>query len=91
MTVIGTPVYMAPEILASGKYSEKADVYRSVKRLHEGMQRAEECCSFGVVLLEIFTGNRPFSEEKYAKLNQAQVRSQAQRERSGLGVAFDVF
>lgn len=27
MTVIGTPAYMAPEVLAHTKYSEKADVY----------------------------------------------------------------
>jgi serine/threonine protein kinase len=27
MTSIGTPVYMAPEVIARDKYSEKADVY----------------------------------------------------------------
>ena len=27
MTVIGTPVYMAPEVLSKSKYSEKADIY----------------------------------------------------------------
>lgn len=27
MTVVGTPAYMAPEVLAKSKYSEKADVY----------------------------------------------------------------
>merc|ERR1711963_893889 len=27
MTCVGTPVYMAPEVLARNKYSEKADVY----------------------------------------------------------------
>lgn len=27
MTVIGTPVYMAPEVMNLEKYTEKADVY----------------------------------------------------------------
>ena len=27
MTLVGTPAYMAPEVITSNKYSEKADVY----------------------------------------------------------------
>merc|ERR1711934_1247513 len=45
MTCVGTPSYMAPEVLRKGKYSEKADVY-----------------SFGVLLLEVYTGQYPYSQ-----------------------------
>ena len=53
MTCIGTPVYMAPEVLTKDKYSTKADVY-----------------SFAVLLLEIYSGNIPYSD---LPLNQAQL------------------
>jgi serine/threonine protein kinase len=56
MTVIGTPIYMAPEVLSKNKYSEKADVY-----------------SFGIVLAEIFTGVRPYSDGEAGQMNQAQL------------------
>ena len=56
MTCIGTPMYMAPEVLAKSKYSEKADVF-----------------SFGILLVEIYTGQVPYSSKKYARLNQAQL------------------
>lgn len=59
MTCIGTPIYMAPEVLAKDKYSEKADVF-----------------SFGVLLVEIYTGKRPYTSEKYANFNQAQLMYQ---------------
>jgi len=59
MTCIGTPIYMAPEVLAKDKYSEKADVF-----------------SFGVLLVEIYTAMRPYSEAKYAHFNQAQLMYQ---------------
>ena len=59
MTCIGTPVYMAPEVLSKNKYSEKADVY-----------------SFGIVLMEIFTGNLPYSQPPFDKMNQAQLMYQ---------------
>ena len=59
MTVIGTPVYMAPEVLRKNKYSEKADVY-----------------SFAIVLMEIFTGNLPYSHAPFDKMNQAQLMFQ---------------
>lgn len=56
MTCIGTPVYMAPEVLQKNKYSEKADVY-----------------SFGIVLVELFTGKYPYTEEEFGSLNQIQL------------------
>lgn len=56
LTVVGTPVYMAPEVLNNEKYSEKADIY-----------------SFGMVLWEIFTGNRPYEDEQYRSLNHFQL------------------
>mmetsp|Transcript_22553 Transcript_22553/g.28800 ORF Transcript_22553/g.28800 Transcript_22553/m.28800 type:complete len:158 (-) Transcript_22553:162-635(-) len=59
MTCIGTPIYMAPEVLAKDKYSEKADVF-----------------SFGVLLVEIYSGSRPYSSEEYAGFNQAQLMYQ---------------
>ena len=59
MTCIGTPIYMAPEVLSKDKYSEKADVY-----------------SFGIVLVELYTGDQPYSKGKYSGLNQAQLMFQ---------------
>lgn len=59
MTCVGTPVYMAPEVLSKSKYSEKADVF-----------------SFGIVLMEIFTGNLPYSNPPYHMMNQAQLMYQ---------------
>eukprot|EP01094_Clydonella_sp_ATCC50884_P029918 TRINITY_DN955_c0_g1_i1.p1 TRINITY_DN955_c0_g1~~TRINITY_DN955_c0_g1_i1.p1 ORF type:complete len:285 (+),score=78.48 TRINITY_DN955_c0_g1_i1:1-855(+) len=56
LTVIGTPVYMAPEVLAHSRYTEKADVF-----------------SFGVCLIELFSGHRPYSEPKYRRTNQTQL------------------
>ena len=56
MTVIGTPVYMAPEVLAKSKSSEKVDIY-----------------SFGVLLCEIITGERPYSHEPYDTMNSPQL------------------
>jgi len=56
MTCIGTPVYMAPEVLSKNKYSEKADVY-----------------SFGIVLAELATGIRPYSDGEASRMNQAQL------------------
>lgn len=50
-TCIGTPLYMAPEVLQHSRYSEKADIY-----------------SFGIVLVELFTG-----KAAYASLNEAGV------------------
>ena len=35
MTVVGSPIYTAPEVLGEGKYSEKADVYSFGMTLYE--------------------------------------------------------
>ncbi|GAM20944.1 hypothetical protein SAMD00019534_041190 [Acytostelium subglobosum LB1] len=43
MTVIGTPIYMAEEVIRGEKYQQSADVY-----------------SFGIVLWELFTREKPF-------------------------------
>lgn len=59
MTCIGTPIYMAPEVLSKDKYSAKADVF-----------------SFGVLLVEIYTGDRPYSTEEFSGYNQAQLMYQ---------------
>ena len=56
MTVIGTPIYMAPEIITSQKYSESCDVY-----------------SFGVLMVEIITGLKPYSSYQANDLLQAQL------------------
>ena len=56
MTCIGTPTYMAPEVLGKAKYSEKADVF-----------------SFGILLVELYSGRVPYSSNKFAALNQAQL------------------
>lgn len=56
MTCIGTPVYMAPEVISKSKYSEKADVY-----------------SFGIFLVELYTGRYPYSEDAYKSWNNAQL------------------
>jgi serine/threonine protein kinase len=57
MTFIGTPAYMAPEVLAHTKYSEKADVF-----------------AFGVILVEVYTGNPPYTGEEFDSIrNQAQL------------------
>eukprot|EP00011_Vannellida_sp_DIVA3-517-6-12_P001749 CAMPEP_0114619222 /NCGR_PEP_ID=MMETSP0168-20121206/8104_1 /TAXON_ID=95228 ORGANISM="Vannella sp., Strain DIVA3 517/6/12" /NCGR_SAMPLE_ID=MMETSP0168 /ASSEMBLY_ACC=CAM_ASM_000044 /LENGTH=312 /DNA_ID=CAMNT_0001830387 /DNA_START=30 /DNA_END=964 /DNA_ORIENTATION=+ len=53
MTVIGTPVYMAPEVLLNEKYTQSCDVY-----------------SFGIVMVEMLTGRKPYSEHG---LMQAQL------------------
>eukprot|EP00026_Physarum_polycephalum_P001170 Phypoly_transcript_01171.p1 GENE.Phypoly_transcript_01171~~Phypoly_transcript_01171.p1 ORF type:complete len:1117 (+),score=199.88 Phypoly_transcript_01171:88-3438(+) len=47
MTGIGTPTYMAPEMLKGRKYSDKVDVY-----------------SFGLILWQMFTGQKPFADLK---------------------------
>jgi serine/threonine protein kinase len=59
MTCVGTPIYMAPEVLTRNKYSEKADVY-----------------SFGIVLLELFTGRLAYSEPEFAAMHIAQLTYQ---------------
>jgi len=59
MTCIGTPVYMAPEVISKSKYSEKADVY-----------------SFGIFLIELYTGAYPYSEDAYKSWNNAQLMFQ---------------
>lgn len=56
MTCIGTPVYMAPEVIAHNKYSEKADIF-----------------SFGVLLVEAYTLNPPYSEPMFEEMTQAQL------------------
>ncbi|KAL6066019.1 Serine/threonine-protein kinase drkD [Balamuthia mandrillaris] len=47
----GSPLYMAPEVLADKPYDEKADVY-----------------SFGIVLWELVTQQKPFKEEAFETL-----------------------
>ena len=59
MTCIGTPVYMAIEVLTKDKYSEKADVY-----------------SFAVMIVEVYTGARPYTIGNLSTLNQAQLMFQ---------------
>jgi serine/threonine protein kinase len=59
MTCVGTPIYMAPEVLTKNKYSEKADVY-----------------SFGIVLLELFTGRLAYSEPEFSSMHIAQLTYQ---------------
>ena len=59
MTCVGTPMYMAKEVLLKDKYSEKADVY-----------------SFGIMIVELYTGDRPYTVGEYSSLNQAQLMYQ---------------
>jgi len=45
---VGTPIYMAPEVLDGQRYTTSADVY-----------------SFGVLLLELFSGVEPYDNDKF--------------------------
>ena len=56
MTCIGTPLYMAPEVLQHSRYSEKADVY-----------------SFGIVLVELFTGKPAYAALKDRGVSDGQI------------------
>ena len=44
---VGTPTYIAPEVIQGTVYTRKIDVY-----------------SFGIVMYEVFTGHKPYFEEK---------------------------
>lgn len=56
MTCIGTPLYMAPEVLQHSRYSEKADVF-----------------SFGIVLVELFTGRPAYAPLQEEGISDAQL------------------
>jgi len=45
---VGTPIYMAPEVLDGQKYTTSADVY-----------------SFAVLLLELYSGEEPYDNDKF--------------------------
>lgn len=49
MTVVGTPLYMAPEVIKkSRQYSTEVDVY-----------------AFGILLLEVWTQQKPYSDDRF--------------------------
>ena len=57
MTVVGSPIYTAPEVLGEGKYSEKADVYSfgmlllmcTGHAIHDATRRENSGCQFELV------------------------------------------
>jgi len=63
---VGTPIYMAPEVLAMGERSES-----------RGYTYKADCWSLGVILYVLLAGKHPFSkgEEMVSHIMQGKVRS----------------
>jgi len=64
---VGTPIYMAPEVLAMGQRSES-----------RGYTSKADCWSLGVILYTLLSGKHPFStvgEEMVSQIMQGKVRS----------------
>ena len=61
MSAAGTYPWMAPEVIRSSEFSQKSDVWRSVVNLIVTTINFIILISFGVVMWELLTGEKPYS------------------------------
>jgi serine/threonine protein kinase len=72
---VGSPLYMAPEVLAEQPYSEKADVYRYINHLRGGFRVNMHSVftlltlllafSFGIIVWELLTQMIPYEDKDF--------------------------